>query len=204
MLLRLVLDMIQVTRKLFLHRDPPVLAMAKRAATEVDAEASDRDRSPRGRRGKSMPAVAKAPSPASLAPAVSTRLEGQIAELTRGLQMMGTQLQTLASVVENQQQANAKSQSAIQMQRAMIQSLQAQRTALPISPRGVSRPPSLSGVMQGQAPLELPTCLEVSPMVLHLLVLDRLRPMLQHNKRHRQAMLVPLHRVCQHCSPRRH
>ena len=153
-LLRLALDMIQVTRKLFLHRDHPVLAMAKRAATEVDAEASDRDRSPRGRRGNSMPAVTKAPSPASLAPAVSTRLEGQIAELTRGLQMMSTQLQTLASVVENQQQAaaNAKSQSAIQMQQVMIQGLQAQRTALPISPRGVSRPPSPSRVHARSSP----------------------------------------------------
>ena len=49
---------------------------------------------------------------------------------------MGTQLQTLATMVESQQHAFQKTHDTFQMQQAMIQGLQAQRTALPISPRG--------------------------------------------------------------------
>ena len=112
--------------------------MAKRSAEE----SLDRDRSPRGRsggpseRGQSMPAGPSTTSKRSQ-PVTSPnfKLEGQIEELTKGLQMMGTQLQTLASVVEKQQSAFVRTQETFQVQQTMIQNLQAQRTALPISPR---------------------------------------------------------------------
>ena len=100
---------IQVDRTFHIH--PSVFrAMAKRTAVELD-----RDRSPRGRsggptRGQSMPADLSTPSFSR--PAVdhstSIQLEGQITELTKGLQMMGSQLQTLATMVESQQHAFQK------------------------------------------------------------------------------------------------
>ena len=113
-------------------------AMAKRSAEEM----LDRDCSPRGRsggpseRGQSMPAGPSATAKRSQpVPSPNFKLEGQIAELAKGLQMMGTQLQTLANVVERQQSAFLRTQETFQVQQTMIQNLQAQRTALPISPR---------------------------------------------------------------------
>ena len=55
---------------------------------------------------------------------------------------MGNQLQTLASVVEQQQSAFKRTQETFQVQQTMIQNLQAQRTPLPISPRVHQNPRS--------------------------------------------------------------
>ena len=118
-LLRIGLGMFQVafTRFTFLH-DPPA-------------------RAPRGR---SMPATSKAPEPSSLGPAASIRLEKQISDLTRGLQMMGQQLQTLSTVVETQQKAFMRAQDMFVHQQAQIKNLRAHQAVLPISPRGTRSP----------------------------------------------------------------
>ena len=56
--------------------------------------------------------------------------------------MMGNQLQSLASVVEQQQSAFKRTQETFQVQQTLIQNLQAQRTPLPISPRVHQNPRS--------------------------------------------------------------
>lgn len=87
-----------------------------------------------------MPATSKAPEPSSLGPAASIRLEKQISDLTRGLQMMGQQLQTLSTVVETQQKAFMRAQDMFVHQQAQIKNLRAHQAVLPISPRGTRSP----------------------------------------------------------------
>ena len=95
-----------------------------------------RDRSPRGRRRlRSLPAVVEAPHPSTLPPAVSSRLEGQLNSMTQSLVGMNSQIVTLAGMVQQQQEVMKQAQTAFQTQQVQMDSLRAQATQLPITPR---------------------------------------------------------------------